>query len=201
MARTEERVKVMNDIITGIAKRSSYKFLTKDVDEISQELWLAVLKKEESVGYDLDLDLIARICYDKIVDIQRYDERRNTYSLEELYCFEEEEKPDGKSHLKVKLDQSTFETPDNTTRILIDELLNLFPEGTKERIFLEYWSTASGYHDFGLIGNGGQKDGFTESELATKFLGYAGTASGGYKKFRDKMRKFVRDYIEGENRE
>lgn len=194
--RTPERVQQMNDVISGIAKRSAYKFLTKSSEELAQELWLHILEKEATFGEELDLDLIAKMCYDKIVDIQRFDARRNTTSFDELFevpehsnCITEEYHQDC-----CELRTGTFVQPDNLKKIMVDDLFKIFPEGSKERLFLEYWGTASGVKDFGIRGNGKYEDGYTESDLAHK-LGYSGTSSGGYKSFRKKMRVFVIEYF------
>lgn len=194
--KTKDRFNTVNDIIQGISFRTAYKFKTKTVDELSQELWVTVLEKERKAGYDLDLDLVARICYDKIVDLQRYESRRNYISIEELMLKEEEERLLRKpTTSRVKL-YSKFEDPDNVTKILLKDLIDMFPEGSKERTFLEYWSTSSRFTDYDIEGNGKFNGGYTESDLAHK-LGYAGTSSGGYKKFRSKMRTLVVEIIKG----
>lgn len=185
--RTPERVQQMNDVITGIAKRSAYKFLTKNAEELAQELWLHILEKESERGYELDLDLVAKMCYDKIVDIQRFDARRNAISFDSLFETQDEDE-------EGKVTPDAFVQPDNLNKILVDDLFKIFPEGSKERIFLEYWGTASGVRDFGIRGKGKYGDGYTESDLA-HMLGYSGTSSGGYKSFRKKMRVFVIEYF------
>lgn len=181
--RTEERINQMNDIITGIARRSSYKFLTKTSEEIAQELWLHVLEKESEAGRDLDLDLIARICYNKIVDIQRHDMRRNSTSLESLIEGSDEDCPFN----------SQIDGPDDM-KVMVEDLFRIFPEGSKERLFLEYWGTASGVKDFGVRGDGIYNDGYTEKDLASK-LGFSGASSRDYKNFRNKMRIFVFEFF------
>lgn len=197
--RTNERVNQMNDIISGIAKRSAYKFLTKSAEEISQELWLHILEKEAERGEELDLDLIAKMCYDKIVDIQRFDARRNSVSFDQLFErfaaeYEHDHRSNEGSEDLRELRNGTFVQPDNLKKIMVDDLFKIFPEGSKERLFLEYWGTASGVKDFGIRGQGKYGDGYTESDLA-HMLGYSGTSSGGYKSFRKKMRVFVIEYF------
>lgn len=195
--RTPERVQQMNDVITGIAKRSAYKFLTKSAEELAQELWLHILEKEAERGEEMDLDLVAKICYDKIVDIQRFDARRNAISFDELFEVPEHSSCTTEDYYNdcCELHNGTFTQPDNLKKIMVDELFKVFPEGSKERLFLEYWGTASGVKDFGIRGKGKYGDGYTESDLA-HMLGYSGTSSGGYKSFRKKMRIFVLGYFE-----
>lgn len=176
--RPEDRTNAINDIITGIARRSAYKFKTRSAEDLSQELWIKILEKENSIGYCLDLNLIAKICYDAVVDIQRYDMIRNCLYLEEI----------------TESLHSLYPS-DNVNKILLNDLINVFPKNSKERYFLEYEYTASRYYDFLIEGNGKTKGGFTESDLAVK-LGYSGTSSGGFKRFKTKMRKFVTKFIQ-----
>ena len=200
---TEDRVNLINDIVFGIARRSAYKFKTKDVDEIAQDLWVHILEKENSLGQELDLDLIAKICYDRIVDIQRYDMRRNAISFEEK--FENTKFVNANAHWACRDEYEDFKNLDKCfysesaesciDRMAMDDLFKIFPEGSKERTFLEFWATATEVKDFGIRGEGKYQDGYTESDLAHK-LGYAGTASGGYKSFRKKMRNFVAIYFD-----
>lgn len=189
----------MNDIITGIARRSAYKFLTKDAEELAQELWEHVLTREYELGHELDLNLIAKMCYDKIVDIQRFDARRNAVSFDQLFerfhtDYQHDHRDNEYNEDARDLRPGTFTQPDSIQRIMIEDMINMFPKGSKERLFLEYWSTASGYKDFGIRGDGKYEDGYTESDLAHK-LGYSGTSSGGYKAFRKKMRVYVIDFL------
>ena len=125
--RSKDRVNTMNDIIQGIARRNAYKFKNKSVEDISQDLWLKILMKEEDLGHDLDLNLIAKICFDEIVNMQRYESRRNCYSLESI-------EEDG-----YEFQSNTFEDPADCNRLIIRDLFKIFPKDSKEYIFLEYW--------------------------------------------------------------
>lgn len=200
---SEERVNTVNDIITGIARRSAYKFKTKDVDELVQELWIKVLEEENKKNNELDLNLIAKMCYNKIVDIIRHDCVRNSVSFDELFGME-----DGSSEEEYKvscraggtgnLDKEEFYTrpaEDQVDRLYVKSLLELFPEGSKERIFLEFWATKSNVKDYKVQGTGIKEDGFTEGSLA-KSLGYAGSYSSGYTNFRKKMKNYILIYFD-----
>lgn len=181
--RSKERVDTINDIIQGISRRNAYKFKSKSVEDISQDLWLKILTKEKDLGHDLDLDLIAKVCFDEIVDMQRYELRRNHYSLESVV-----EDGDFNSNLHQ------FDDPSNCDRMIIRDLFNIFPKDSKEYIFLEYWANASGYFDSGVKGDGQFCDGYVEKDLAKK-LGYPSSDSNGYRRFRNKMRIIVSEYI------
>ena len=187
--RTQERINQMNDVINGIARRSAYKFKTKSSEELAQELWVHVLEKEEEKGKELDLNLVAKICYDRIVDIQRFDARRNASSFEDLEQFMDTDECD-----TAELRPGTYNDGNLNDRIMVQDLFKIFPEGSRERTFLEYWGTASGINDFGYKGDGIYGDGYTEKDLARK-LGFASCSNGGYRSFRKKMRVFVIEYF------
>lgn len=180
--RSKDQVDAMNDIIQGISRRSAYKFKNKSVEDISQDLWLKILCKEKELGHDIDLNLTAKICFDEIVSMQRYELRRNHYSLDSI----QESEFNKQSNL--------FETPDNCTRLIIQDLFKIFPKDSKEYIFIEYWANASGYFDSGVTGDGQFCGGYVEKDLAKK-LGYPSSDSNGYRRFRNKMRIFVAEYI------
>ena len=203
-AMSQERFSIVNDIIRGIARRSAYKFKTKDDDELSQELWLYILTKQEEVDHDLDLNMIAKMCYDKIVDIIRYDSRRNTYSLDVMIDHYES---DTNTTTNIRITETLGSLSNDDEGILskspedaivdndqIKRLFELFPKGSKERLFLEYWGSAAEIGDFGITPRGTYKNGYSEKELAV-LLGYASSASGGYKTFRRKMRERIKEFF------
>lgn len=181
--RSPERVAVIDSILRGIAYRSASKFKGKSADDIAQDLWVKILETEEKRGKELDLDLIAKICYDEIVSMQRYEMKRNHISIEEV------KENEGISPLC-----SHFESPEEYYEIeVLKELFRIFPKDSKEYVFLEYWGNASGFIDTSLSGNGKYNEGFTEKDLARR-LGYTACSSG-YVRFKHKMRAFVKSYL------
>lgn len=203
--RSQERIDQMNDLITGIARRSAYKFQKRTLQDIVQDLWITALEKEKAMNEELDLDLLAKICYDRIVDLLRYDSYRNHMSFDQLFGqgdlpsfidYREDCSSTGGSILKNCYEPSAEKVAEAES---VKEIFELFPIGSKERQFLEYWSTYANVEDFGVVGEGCYNEGFTESDLAHK-LGYSGTSSGGYKSFRKKMRNFVTVYFDISNK-
>lgn len=183
MENTEnkERVEVLNDIITGIARRCSYKFKTLSAEDLSQELWLRLLESKDVFDKNLDLNLVAVICYRKIVDIQRFEMKRNHYSLEDF-------------------DTSLYSADDSIeSDIMINGLFESFPEGSKERTFLEYWGASAniglGKDKFTPNDENTYKGGFTDKDLA-HVLGYTSYTHRGYRDLRKRMREFVADYFD-----
>lgn len=191
--KSEERFEVVNDIITGISRRKADKFFNRLTSEdIAQELWIVIIEKEKSLGKELDLDLIAKICYDEINGMirkslrQKRANKMTDASYEELEEMGYEFPIDGRSN-----------DPADCNSLIIRDIINLFEVGSKERYYLEYWATSVDILNAGITGDGKYQDGFTEKDLADK-LGYASSRSGGFIRLRNKVRESVNNYIKDE---
>ena len=183
----------MNDVIQGIARRCAYKFKSKSADDLAQDLWVTVLTKERNLGADLDLDLIARICYDAVTDMVRY-ELRGKRSCGIDASFERLEEQDTEMEY---LQSRMYPDPADCTGMILRDLINSLPKDSKERKFIEYFGNGAGFLDTGIVGDGVQKGGYTEKDLALK-LGYASSCSSGFTKLRYKVRKLIKEYIDEE---
>lgn len=173
----KERVQRVNDVIQGIARRSAYKFKTKDSEELAQEMWVEVLSAEKTLGIPLTLDYVARVCYNTVVDLQRHDMIRNSYSLEEM-------------------DEDTSWLPYEESidsKIMIYDLFEKYPSDTPEGIYLRFYATKIGLCDF-YKPTSIYKDGYTDGALA-KLLGFKGTADRRWKRFRDNFQSQLRKYF------
>lgn len=181
---TQERVNLVNEIITKIAYKNQYKFKTLSVDDISQSLWVKILTKEQEVG-ELDINLIIHICYDYIVDLQRFEMKRNHYSLDD----------ENEEFLLGNMIESDF---DNSIicKVIFDQLLDKYPEDTPEGVSLRWWMTESNFKDFGYYPDGNYNDGYTDKNLA-KLLGFEATSGSAYRRLRKEIReafeKFLKD--------
>lgn len=178
MKRSNERVEVLNKIITEVAARNCYKFQSRDFDDIYQELWVTVLAREEQVQEDLDDLYIYKMCNNHIAEMQRYDMKRNLISLDIV--------------LDTTEPYSTMN--DALEEISIKDLIKSYPEDTPERVYLEYYCTAAGIIDYGYVPKSKYKEGFTEDELA-KLLGFNSCSNSGYRTLRKSMRDVVNRYF------
>ena len=113
--RDDERVKLLNDIIIGISRRNAHKIKDMSVDDISQTLWVKVLEKENRLDDNADLNLIAKICYDAIVDIIRKESVRRRRRAE----YDREYGRIDSGYTKV-VDKS-----------LVEGVLSIYDEGSK----------------------------------------------------------------------
>lgn len=177
-------------MIKGIAKKASYKLFSRDLDDIEQDLWVKVLETEKRKGHQLDLNLAAKVCYDYIKDMIDYDQRRN-HSTVDLSGTEDNEISDN-DFLGTLSDKGNYEVD-----LMLKDLYDKYPKGSKERIFLDFWGNESGAmpNTDAIPDSSRTNDGYTENALA-KMLGYASQSSGGYRKFKDKMIQIIKDYYE-----
>lgn len=184
---TEDRAKLVNNIITGIAYRNQYKFKTLSVDDISQSLWVKILTREEEIG-EMDFDLIARTCYNYIVDLQRAEIHRNHYSLEDMSDYE-------LSTYDSAVDNDFLSTV--LSKIMYDDLLKEFDETTPEGIYLRWWMNASNFRDFNYQPEGRYLDGYTHKNLA-KLLGYDlddPASESAYRRLKEKIQEKFKKFL------
>lgn len=176
-------------MIKGIAKKASRQLFSRDTEDIEQDLWVKVLETEKRKGGPLDLRLAGKVCWDYVKDMIDYDQRRNHYNVD-LSGTEDNEQADN-DFLGLMADKGNY-----VSDIMVKDLFNQFPIGTQERLFLDFWGNASGAmpNDRAVPPPNRSNDGYSESSLA-KMLGYASASSGGYRKFRDKMKKIISSHF------
>lgn len=189
---TDERFKEVNSIIKGIAKKSAYKMYSRSEEDLVQDLWVKVLETEKRKGEELDPNLVARVCYDYINDLIDYDQRRNHTNIDYSGTGYEETETSDTDFIGAIPDNGEY-----SSEIMLKDLYDRFPEGSKERIFLDFWGNVSGAmpNNRAVPPMSRTQDGYTENNLA-KMLGYASQSSGGYRKFKNKMRQIISDYYE-----
>lgn len=152
-----------------------------DVEDAIQELWMKVLEYRKKYGKMPDYALTKKMCHDDLVDMTRKGLHRNSLS----YDYDE----DG--------DRSEY-TVDHSRSIEseaeINELANMFPKGSKERTFIDFYLAKAGAKDTGVTPEITRtEDGYTDSNLA-KMLGFKGTGDRGYKRFKSYMIDLIKDY-------
>lgn len=192
MIMTNEMVERIMPICKGIAQRSSSKFLdiaTMGEEDILQNLLLHIYLQQLKTEDIIDLPLVAVMCYKHVIDMQR-----KTYRISnnEIPCTfntdteDEGEKVDPSAYVS---DNSLSANPERL--IIIREMFNSFEKGSKEDTYLRFWGVKEGIIDDPSFDDCKK---FTEDELAKK-LGYPSVSSGGYKMFREKMRKWTERYF------
>lgn len=185
----QEYQQKLASMIKGIARRSAPKLFSRDVEDIEQDLWVKVLEAEKRKGGQLDLNLAAKICYDYVKDMIDYDQRRNHDTIDTT-------SDEFVNHATENPSEGTIDKGTYDSDILIRDLYNKFPEGSKERIFLDFYGNMTGDNpnDRAVPASTRSNDGYSENALA-QMLGYASSASGGYRKFKEKMKNYIADYL------
>lgn len=188
----KSRMKEISDLIKKIASKASKVLYSRDKEDVEQDLWVKFLETEKRKGYELDLPLIAKICWDYVNDMRDYDQRRNHTSLDFSGSDDDSEFADSE-FIGASQDKGDY-----YNKVNLDNLYSKYPVGSKERIYLDFWGNASGAYPnldpSATPEHNRSNDGYSENSLA-RLLGYASSSSQGYRKFRDYMKKEIKDYF------
>jgi DNA-directed RNA polymerase specialized sigma24 family protein len=129
----ESKMEEFRKIVKGVAKKYASKYV--DREDLEQELWVTTLELIQSKGGDenLDGDLVARSCLNKAVDFYRYGRRRVDTSRKMLEDWEmDDEEHSSKEDSQILY--SNFQTGFDAS--LIRDVIELFPEGSRERKYV-----------------------------------------------------------------
>lgn len=152
-----------------------------DVEEAIQELWMKLLEYRKEKGKMPDYALAKKMCQNLLVSITRNGIPRNHAS----YDYDEEG-----DRAEWEIDHVHNVESDAE----INELANMFPKGSKERLFIDFYLAKSGAKDTGVTPKITRtEDGYTDSNLA-KMLGFKGTGDRAYKRFKSQMLDIIKDY-------
>lgn len=168
--------------------------LSSDMDDVHQEVWQAIWEKALEDG-KYPIPQIASITRNKIADFQKQDIKKNTTG------------PNGMKQQKIPLNPNEetdgltddyLDPEDYFEKVVVNQrfqaLMDKYPEGSKEKIFLDfYWDKAHAKDSKGKWIDPNKR--YRDADLISQ-LGFAGTSDARWKKFRDRMRKEVADYFE-----
>jgi len=120
-------IQAVAKIVNGVAAKYS-KAYGIEKEDLVQELWLKIL---ESGSLNSDANLIARLCYNRAIDIYRYERRRYDSYAE----YNSEVDYDRKNPPAIS---SRFHQPQMTPESYMEviEIIDLFPTGSRERKFV-----------------------------------------------------------------
>lgn len=182
------------DAYDKIIKNTVYNYLrarglnTSIAEDTCQDCWMQILEYEKSHGKFPDYALAKTIAQRRTVDSLRREYGKNAhFSLDRTSDDSSDEgAEDHSSWLRDYSNRDNFDAE-------LNALKDMFPEGTKERTFLDFYIAKSGVGDGVIPDKTRSEDGYTDSNLA-KMLGFKGTADRGWKKFRDRMKELIADY-------
>jgi hypothetical protein len=181
----------------------NYALYKRDYDDVYQELWVKVLEKAKNLeGTNNDLrdeenqPIVTDICKKAIIDMKRYDEIRNSEMTLNMSGSSQDEEDGNIDQALGNLGYRPHKA-DMPSEAAFHSLMKQFPEGSKERIYLDFYGNMSGtkinYGSRPPVTN--KEEGFTRDALAQQ-LGYAGVSSNGFKSFEAKMDEYIADYFD-----
>lgn len=193
---TPEQFKRLNKIINGIAaKRNGWLQMPKE--EVIGELWIKSLEVILRCN-QFNPSVIARSCWNKLNDVCRLGKRTREkviLSSEWMEKIETEDEVDGQS-LSIE--------DDNTSKLYIEEMLELFPKDSNECLYLKALMFQIGLDDYLdkedieyirefednlMIKNNNLRQ-RRETKIA-KLLGFTSESAVGYRTIRDSVRKVL----------
>ena len=140
----ERKMKAFTNIIKGIARKYESKWV--DREDLEQDLWVRILTLISDCGgiENVDENLVARIAFNKAVDIYRYCRRRYDSKAEfiEGSSSEYDDAPGPDYFDRIK---QTFSKDSDV--MMFKEVINLFPMGSKERKYVVMRLVNSGVLD------------------------------------------------------
>ena len=193
---TPEQYKRLNKIINGIAIKR-YGWLQIPKEEVVSELWVKAFEVIKRCQ-DFIPSIIARALWNRLNDICRAVKKRKEkviLSSEWLEKIETEDEKDGQT-LSVE--------DDNTSKIYIQEMLKLFPEGSIEKLYFKALIFQLGLDEFldkneaesfknqedELVVNNERLKHRKESKIA-KLLGFNAESSPDYKLVKESVRRIL----------
>ena len=195
---TNEQTLAIDNMLRKIAMKKRYQYETfssrLEFEDILQELWikaLEIIERQQRV----DMNLIAKAAYDKVVDLVRAQIRRPSVSIDTMSLeWNGDDSKDNNSEYTYMCGLEGFSSkitsPDEAAESsdAINRMLDLFDKDSKERKMLEILIKincdledvdASEFSD--LYGYGR-----CDSWIAKK-LGWAGSGSSSYQKCRNRL--------------
>lgn len=170
-------------IVKGIAKKKGDWFAEQGgAEELEQELWVKALNIIEGCGEYPGGNLIASSCYNLVTDLYRKKKVRQR-------CFSCEE--------DVIAVMGSKSIDSDQSMVIVEEMRNIFPVGTKERELFELFELWSG------INNPSRKElrvTFLSDTMRTELalnMGYANSSSNGYRRLVWKVQDAINDYLDG----
>lgn len=133
--KADQKMEEVKKIVEGVARKYTSKWL--DREDLEQDLWVSVLELINKCGgiEHVDLRLIAKHCYNRAVDSYRYNRRRYDSKVR---LIDESESDDG-DYSAGGAEQAQYFTAKSRTgydEIVLKEVIELFPEGSRQRKYV-----------------------------------------------------------------
>lgn len=187
---TDEQVKELDKVIRRCVG-SKKDHIRMDFEDVVSELWIMALQIIEKKGA-LDYNYISASCFNRMVDLARYNYRKQVDSMteDELdLCIPSEERVRSTKTRMSSAERHSYQFS-SVKNVSVEEnielldMLNLFEEGTRERTYLEIWFKIQGV----ISSEEELPEKAIDGYIAEK-LGYAGSKSCGYARCRLRVRE------------
>lgn len=197
----EKLLEKYSRIVKGVAKKYASKWVSRE--DLEQVLWIKVLEVVKDCGglENTNQSLISRCCFNKAVDFYR--KSRKDYETNGSLEVELE-RPEGQLEYDEGklLANSRFTNESQQVYMLVKEVVNLFPEGSKERKYVEMRLYNAGLLDselFGEVEIPGTPKSHKNVDDKIDFMpliGYNGKKiSGGWINRENSMKEIIHNYL------
>ena len=137
---TEEEYKSVERVINGISiKRDNWLHLNRE--DVKSELWIKAMEVILRTN-QINLSVIARSCWNRINDICRITKKRNEKVVLSSEWLEKIETEDEVNEQKLSVED------DNMSKLVIDELLEIFPKDSLERRYITLMIFQTGLDEY-----------------------------------------------------
>lgn len=183
-----EEVQSVEELITKLVyKKYRCESTLMNFEDLKSELWLTAIKVIRRYDDRVELNLIARSCLCKFVDLTR-----------KSYGTKEDATDFSTSGSSNEYDSEVYDSreiklsDDFLDNLYVEDIVSLFEVGSKEREFVNLKLASVDMSDSKSIV-------FEEKDLENQIaraLGFAGGCSSGYRKVRNNVREAVKNYRE-----
>lgn len=137
---TEDEYKAVERVINGISiKRDNWLHMNRE--DVKSELWIKAMEVILRTN-QINLSVIARSCWNRINDICRLTKKRNEKVVLSSEWLEKIETEDEVNEQKLSIED------DNMSKLIIDELLELFPKDSIERKYITLMMFQTGLDEY-----------------------------------------------------
>lgn len=197
----DEMIVKFHKIVSGVARKYASKWVSRE--DLEQVLWVKVLEVVEGCGgiANTSGNLIATCCYRAAVDYYR--KSRKDYETNTSFEYEATNNDGTLAYDESKLVSSNkFRNQSQELYVMVQEVLNLFPEGSKERTYIEMRLYNAGLMDpelFEEVQLPGQPKTHNNVDDKIDFLPLIGynskKISGGWINRENKMKQAIHEYL------
>ena len=187
---TNEEYIQINRMLTGIAQKKyhTYRYYSGlDLEDVVSNLWIETMELINAMQR-VDMPLIAKIAYRKIVDMIREEHRRLHVSIDQSMLDYTNTDKDNEISSLHSSDVSAIDIA------IVEEAKNIFPEGSKEWIYINWIIDLEALpkedlNEYpGMDRENKTKNSYPLDSFLAKKCGYPYTGSSGYRMMKNRVK-------------